>query len=93
MSAAPLTPVAGVDSGKVGQALRGWLLVLLAIGLLGTAVDLVLLDHYEDVWQMPPLLLTAGSLLIVSWVRLAGGRAAVLTLRRPRSWRSTPSSP
>ena len=63
------------------HSLRRWLLVLLAIGLIGTAVDLVLLDHYEDAWQMPPLVLTVGSLAIVLWVGLRGGAAAITTLR------------
>ena len=63
------------------HSLRRWLLVLLAIGLIGTAVDLVLLDHYEDAWQMPPLVLTSGSLAIVLWVGLRGGPAAITTLR------------
>ena len=63
------------------HSLRRWLLVLLAIGLIGTAVDLVLLDHYEDAWQMPPLVLTVGSLAIVLWVGLRGGPAAITTLR------------
>ena len=63
------------------HSLRRWLLVLLAIGLIGTAVDLVLLDHYEDAWQMPPLVLTVGSLAIVFWAGLRGGAAAITTLR------------
>jgi len=55
--------------------------VLLAIGLIGTAVDLVLLDHYEDAWQMPPLILTIGSLAVVLWVGFGGGPAALTALR------------
>jgi len=63
------------------QSLRRWLLVLLGIGLLGTAVDLVLLDHYEDAWQMPPLVLAVTSLAIVLWTGVSGGRTAMTTLR------------
>lgn len=74
--------VARVRSGPTAaQSLRRGLLVLLGLGLLGTAVDLVLLDHYEDVWQMPPLVLCAASLLIVLWVGLNGGRTAIRALR------------
>ncbi len=74
--------VARVRSGPTAaQSLRRGLLVLLGLGLLGTAVDLVLLDHYEDVWQMPPLVLCAASLLIVLWVGLSGGRTAIRALR------------
>ena len=63
------------------HSLRRWLLVLLAMGLIGTAVDLVLLDHYEDAWQMPPLVLTVVSLVIVLWTGVRGGAAAITTLR------------
>ena len=45
--------------------LRGLLLALLTIGLLGTALDLVLLEHYEDSWQLAPLLLIGVSLLAI----------------------------
>lgn len=74
--------VAEVNSGStVTRSLRRGLLVLLGFGLLGTAVDLVLLDHYEDVWQMPPLVLCVASLLIVLWVGLRSGPTAVRALR------------
>jgi len=69
------------SSSSVAVSLRRWLLVLLAVGLLGTAVDLVLLDHYEDAWQMPPLVLTIASLAVVVWVGIGGGQAAITTLR------------
>ena len=36
-------------------ALRGWLLGLLAFGLIGTATDLLLIGHDEDAWQLIPL--------------------------------------
>ena len=65
----------------VAQSLRRGLLVLLALGLLGTAVDLVLLDHYEDVWQRPPLVLCVVSWLILLWMGLGGGRTAIRALR------------
>ena len=81
MSAKGVTRKPGLAGGSAAHSLRRWLLVLLAIGLIGTAVDLVLLDHYEDAWQMPPLVLTVGSLAIVVWVGLAGGPAAI---RSPR---------
>jgi hypothetical protein len=35
-------------------ALRQWLLALLLVGLTGTAAELVLLRHYEDVWMLLP---------------------------------------
>ena len=38
-------------------ALRRLLLGLLVLGLAGTATDLLLLAHYEDAWQLIPLVL------------------------------------
>jgi hypothetical protein len=60
--------------------LRRLLLVLLVLGMLGTAADLLLLEHYEDVGQLVPLaLITIG--LPIAGVAMAGGRNAVLILR------------
>ncbi len=49
------------------RALRGFLLVLFLIGLLGTGAELLLLDHTEDVWQWTPLILMAISLVVLGW--------------------------
>lgn len=76
-----MTPTRAASVGTAGASLRRGLLLLLGLGLLGTAVDLVLLDHYEDVWQMPPLLLCVTSLLLVLWVGLDNARTAVRALR------------
>ena len=43
------------SDGPVLRQLRTLLLAVVAIGMAGTAVDLLLLEHYEDVWQIPPL--------------------------------------
>ncbi len=46
------------------------LLIILALGLLGTGVELLLLGHTEDVWQWVPLVLLAAGLIIIGiWVR------------------------
>jgi hypothetical protein len=46
-------------------ALRRLLLGLLAFGLVGTAADLLLIGHDEDVWQMIPLALIALALVVL----------------------------
>lgn len=53
------------------RAVRRLLLLILAIGMLGTATDLVLIEHYEEAWQMPPLALIGVALIIVAilWFR------------------------
>jgi hypothetical protein len=68
------------ETGTLGR-LRALLLAVLAIGLTGTAVDLFLLEHYEDLWQSPPLVAVALGLLAVAWVWRAGSAAAVKALR------------
>lgn len=55
-------------------ALRRLLLGLLAFGLCGTTADLLLLAHYEDVWQVLPL-----GLLALAGVASAG---LAMALRR-----------
>ena len=50
------------------------LLAIFLVGALGTAVELVLLGHYEEVWQLIPLgLLTVSLTVLVAWF-IAGGR-------------------
>ena len=63
------------------SALRRLLLALLAFGMLGTAVDLLLLAHYEDAWQWPPLALSVVGLLVVAWIALRESSAAIVALR------------
>jgi hypothetical protein len=63
------------------QTIRRLLLALLAVVMLGTAADLLLLEHYEDAWQIPPLILIAIGLAVVLWTTAAGSAGAVTTLR------------
>ena len=55
--------------------LRWLVLALLTFGMIGTGIDLLLLDHYEDIWQLPPLLLV-----------VAGLAAAAAVGTRPAAW-------
>jgi hypothetical protein len=45
--------------------IRVLILALVTLGLIGTGVDLVLLEHYEDSWQLAPLFLIALALLAI----------------------------
>ena len=49
------------------MAIRWLLLGLLGIGLAVTGLDLLLLDHHEDVWQLIPLILIALAFMAVVW--------------------------
>jgi len=76
---AEITASAGEPSTLA--AVRWLLLALLTLGMLGTGLDLVLLDHYEDAWQWPPLALMVVGLLIVAWIAARRSRAAIRALR------------
>jgi hypothetical protein len=67
--------------GGDGFAIRRLVLAVFVLGLLGTAADLLLIDHYEDAWQLPPLVLIGVALGMVAWVAASGARGAVLALR------------
>lgn len=74
----------GRDDGGIVRRIRRFMLVVLMLGLLGTGADLLLLEHYEDAWQAPPLVLIAIALVMAAWllVRSAAiGWTAVLAFR------------
>ena len=50
------------------RAIRGLLLALFAFGVVGSSVELLLLEHTEDVWQLSPLILMGLSLPAMVWV-------------------------
>ena len=49
------------------STIRGFLLVLFLIGVIGTSVELLLLGHTADLWQGAPLALMAVSLMVLVW--------------------------
>ena len=49
------------------SVIRRWLFAALALGLIGSAVELVLLEHYEDAWQVVPLALIALAIVLLVW--------------------------
>lgn len=63
------------------RRLRALLLALVTIGMVGTGVDLLLLDHYEDVWQLAPLVMVVVGLVVVAWAWFAGSANAVTAMR------------
>ena len=46
---------------------RGALLIILVVGLVGVLAELFLLEHVEDPWQRLPIFLIIASLLILVW--------------------------
>ena len=61
--------------------IRWFLLAILLMGLLGTGVELLLLEHTEGLWQLLPLLLIAGSMIVLCWGLLYPGRRSIRMLQ------------
>jgi hypothetical protein len=61
--------------------LRRSLAAVLAVGLLGTLMELLLLGHYDGAWQLVPLVLVLAALAAVGWDVIRPGRASARVLR------------
>jgi len=59
------------------RTIRSALLALFLIGILGTGAELLLLEHFEDVWQYVPLVLMVIGLGVLAWHGVAGGAASL----------------
>ena len=62
-------------------ALRKLILVILAVGLLGVLADLILLKHFEDSWQLVPLVLIGLAGGAIVWFLLGGGAPSLRLLQ------------
>jgi len=62
-------------------AVRRILAVILLVGMTGTSLELLLLKHDEDVWQLVPLVLLGAGVVVVLWRMLTGSRSSALVLR------------
>jgi len=58
---------ASTDPAARLEGLRRWLLGVLVVSLIGTETELVLLEHYEESWQLAPLLLIALAVAVLIW--------------------------
>ena len=57
--------------------LRRGVLAVLGLGLTGVGVELLLIQHYEEPWQLAPLVLVAASLAAIAWHAAGRSRASV----------------
>jgi hypothetical protein len=64
---------------------RRLLLAVLFIGILGTGLELVLLEHYENPWQLVPLVLLAAGTFVLIWHAARPGKASAIVLRTTMS--------
>jgi hypothetical protein len=56
-----------LDESATIETVRRILLVILGIGLVGTATELILLKHHEGPWQLIPLVLIGTACLVLVW--------------------------
>jgi hypothetical protein len=68
-------------SDAVLSSLRRFLLALLVLGLGGVGAELVALAHYEDSWQLVPLVLIALAFVVIAWHLFDGSNTTVRVLR------------
>ena len=62
-------------------AIRRLILALVTFGIVVTTVDLMLLDHHEDVRQVAPLVANALAIVAILWHVTARSAASVQALR------------
>ena len=78
-----MRPFANVPStpAAVLGALRLLLLGTFLVGAIGVAAELLLIEHYEEIWQLSPLLLLLAALLALAWYGLRRSAAALRAFR------------
>ena len=57
------------------------ILIVLALGLLGTTTDLLLIEHYEDTLQLIPIGLAAFAMAVVLWNAIGSTLVSVRMLQ------------
>jgi hypothetical protein len=72
-----------VDGGAavMDARVRTWLLATFVLASLGTAAELLLLEHFEEPPQWIPLALIGAALLVLAWHALAPSRGSVRTFQ------------
>ena len=63
--------------GLIRQALLG----ILLLGIVGTTIELLLLEHFEDAWQWTPFSLFAIGVSVLAWYAVRRSAAAVRAFR------------
>jgi hypothetical protein len=67
--------------GETLTKLRQGVLLLLLSGMIGTAVELFLMGHTEDLDQLIPLILIGLSLVVLVWYEVSASRLSLQVLR------------
>ena len=61
--------------------LRGGLLIILLVGLVGVLIELFLLEHTDEAWQRLPIFMIIASLVVLAWHALDRGALSVRFLQ------------
>ena len=61
--------------------LRRFVLAILTFGLFGVLADLIALKHFEDSWQLVPLVLIGLAFVAIGWYLAGGGAPSVRLLQ------------
>jgi hypothetical protein len=62
-------------------SLRAMILAILIFGMAGTAVELLFLHHYEDIWQLVPLSLIGAGVIVVGWHAVSRTSSSLRVMR------------
>ena len=54
-------------SDTILATVRRVLIVILVLAMAGILIELLLIEHFEDAWQLVPLILLALGLLVLAW--------------------------
>jgi hypothetical protein len=63
------------------EVIRGWLLIVLVVGVVGTEAELLLLKHTDGWWQLAPVALIGVSFLALGWYAIARNAASIRALQ------------
>lgn len=63
------------------SALRRWVVGILWLGLVGSGIELLLIEHYEGSWQLVPLFLLALAGIVLLWHMARRDSASVRALQ------------
>ena len=69
------------DTAATLAALRKLLLFILLLGMTGTLIELFLLDHIEDLWQLIPLVLIGVGYLVLGWHAIRRSRGTIAAVQ------------
>ena len=69
------------DTAATLAVLRKLLLFILLLGMTGTLIELFLLDHIEDLWQLIPLALIGVGYLVLGWHAIRRSRGTIAAVQ------------